>query len=55
MSKVGKGRTQPTGNASSMVWGIKSGKVGSVANQKPSGPAGKFGEKVNPKPGKKAE
>ena len=55
MSKVGKGRTQPTGNAASMPFGVKAGKLGSVANQKPAGPAGKFGEKINPKPGKKAE
>ncbi len=55
MSKVGKGRTQPTGDAKSVVWGIKSGGVNKVANQKPAGPAGKWGEKVNPKPGKKAE
>ena len=53
--KVGKGRTQPTGNAASMPWGMKPGRLNSVANQKPSGGAGKFGEKVSPKPGKKAE
>jgi hypothetical protein len=53
--KVGKGRTQPTGNAASMPWGMKPGRLSSVANQKPSGGAGKFGEKVSPKPGKKAE
>ena len=45
MSKVGKGRTQPTGNAGSMNHGVKN--VGKVANQPPAG-AGKgvIGTKV---------
>jgi len=45
MSKVGKGRTQPTGNADSMKWGVKN--PGKVANQLPAG-AGKgvIGSKV---------
>jgi hypothetical protein len=45
MSKVGKDRTQPTGNASSMNHGVKN--IGKVANQCPPG-AGKgvVGSKV---------
>ena len=50
MSKVGKGRTQPTGNASSMTWGVKN--IGKVANKCPSnagkGVVGSKVGKVNP-------
>ncbi len=55
MSKAGKGRTQPTGNASSVNHGVKN--INKVGNQCPSGAGtGNIGAKVgkvNPHAGSK--